>query len=73
MSKGPICDSGAENDSHHSYLQHLEIAFAHAKARIAGVMQVVGFGDASMWLEARFFNVLVNFFLVVPWQQLASR
>ena len=72
LSKGPICDSGVENDSHHSYLQHLD-ASAHAEARIAGVIQVVGFGDAAMWLEVGFFNVLVNFFLEVPWQPLASR
>ena len=33
LSKGPICDSGVENDSHHSYLQHLD-ASAHAEADI---------------------------------------
>ena len=59
LSKGPICDSGVENDSHHSYLQHLD-ASAHAEARIAGVIQVVGFGDASMWLEVRFFLMFLS-------------
>ena len=39
LSEGPICDPGAENDSHHSYLQHLETGRIHvARGRIFHVL-----------------------------------